>query len=97
MLANLQPADGGRHLTPLQRVAGSRGGEKQEHMFEVVSGKLTALPFKPTFVSAFNQGSLLLRESDGTALAITAPITFRLKYTLPINLANFVLTGTYDV
>eukprot|EP00965_Chrysotila_dentata_P091284 3013999-Pleurochrysis_carterae.AAC.1 len=35
LLANLQPADGGRHLTPLQHVAGSRGGEKQEHCFEI--------------------------------------------------------------
>eukprot|EP00965_Chrysotila_dentata_P162586 5368300-Pleurochrysis_carterae.AAC.2 len=96
-LANLQPADGGRHLTPLQHVAGSRGGEKQEHMFEVVSGKLVALLFKPTFVFAYNQGSLLLRESDGTALAIIAPITFRLRYTLPKNLADYVLTVTYDV
>eukprot|EP00965_Chrysotila_dentata_P097927 3237682-Pleurochrysis_carterae.AAC.1 len=31
MLANLQPSDGGRHLTPLQQVAGRRGGNKQEH------------------------------------------------------------------
>eukprot|EP00965_Chrysotila_dentata_P259965 6213741-Pleurochrysis_carterae.AAC.5 len=98
LLANLQPSDGGRHLTaPLQHVAGSHGGEKQEHVFEIVSGKLVALIFKPTFVFSHNQGSLLLRESDGTALAIIAPITFRLRYTLTVHLADFVLTVTYDV
>eukprot|EP00965_Chrysotila_dentata_P247905 6208032-Pleurochrysis_carterae.AAC.1 len=97
MLCNLQPADGGRHITPIKQIAGSRGGEKHEHVFEIVSGKLVALFFKPTFVFAYNQGSLLMREEDGTVLAVIAPITFRLKYTLPLNLTDLVLSVTYDV
>eukprot|EP00965_Chrysotila_dentata_P189942 6173609-Pleurochrysis_carterae.AAC.2 len=97
LLANLQPTDGGRHLTPLQHVTGSRGGEKQEHVFEIISGKLAALFFKATFLFSHNQGSLILRESDGKALAIIALITFRLWYTLPLHLADFVLTVTNDV
>eukprot|EP00965_Chrysotila_dentata_P009015 293059-Pleurochrysis_carterae.AAC.1 len=62
----------------MQHIAGSRGGEKQEHCFEIVSGRLAALSFKPTFVFAYFQGSIMMREDDGTALAILAPITFRL-------------------
>eukprot|EP00965_Chrysotila_dentata_P113916 3766506-Pleurochrysis_carterae.AAC.1 len=94
-LCNLQPADGGRHVTPLKHIAGSRGGDKQKHMFEIMPGKLASLFFKSTFVFAYNQGSLLLREEDRTALAIIALITFRLKYTLPLHLADLVLTVTY--
>eukprot|EP00965_Chrysotila_dentata_P251538 6210114-Pleurochrysis_carterae.AAC.1 len=95
LLATLQPADGGCHLSPLQHVAGSRGGEDQEHCFEIVSDRLAALFFKPTFVFAYMQGSLLLREEDGKALAVLAPITFGLKYTMPEHLTDFVLTITY--
>eukprot|EP00965_Chrysotila_dentata_P241591 6204371-Pleurochrysis_carterae.AAC.2 len=95
-VCNLQPPDGGRHVTPFIQVAGSRGGDKKEFTFEIVSGALTALFFKPVFVDPRNQGSLYLRE-DGNAVAIIPPLTFRLRYTLPTNLADFVMSVSFDV
>eukprot|EP00965_Chrysotila_dentata_P225331 6194682-Pleurochrysis_carterae.AAC.3 len=32
---DLQPTDGGRHLTPYNQVAGTRGGDKKEYAFDV--------------------------------------------------------------
>eukprot|EP00965_Chrysotila_dentata_P255718 6212316-Pleurochrysis_carterae.AAC.1 len=95
-VCNLRQLNSGRHVTAYQQVAGSRGGEKQEFMFEIVSGSLTAAFFKSTFNNPKNQGSLYLRE-DGNVVAIIPPITFRLRYTLPLHVADFVMSVTYDV
>eukprot|EP00965_Chrysotila_dentata_P254592 6211930-Pleurochrysis_carterae.AAC.3 len=50
LICNLQPADGGRHVTRYQQLAGSRGGEKKEYLFKIISGSLTAMFFKTTFI-----------------------------------------------
>eukprot|EP00965_Chrysotila_dentata_P088988 2937652-Pleurochrysis_carterae.AAC.1 len=60
MLLNLQPTDGGRQVTAYRHVAGSRGGDKQEYNFEIISGVLASLFFKTTFIDPRNQGSLYL-------------------------------------
>eukprot|EP00965_Chrysotila_dentata_P258163 6213125-Pleurochrysis_carterae.AAC.2 len=96
LVANLQPSDDGRHITPLRQTAGSRGGEKQEHEFEIVSGALVAAFMKSTFVESYCQGSLLLRD-NGNVFAVIAPMTFRLKYSLPVHRAELLMTVTFDV
>eukprot|EP00965_Chrysotila_dentata_P139100 4600111-Pleurochrysis_carterae.AAC.2 len=77
----------------MRQLTGTCGGEEYKHVFvlvsdKLVSDKLVALFFKPTSVSSYNQGSLLLRDEDGAVLAIIAPATFCLKYTLPLHLTD---------
>eukprot|EP00965_Chrysotila_dentata_P237431 6201905-Pleurochrysis_carterae.AAC.2 len=56
-LCDLQPKNGGGHLTVLRQEAGQRGGDLQHWTFSIVSGDLVALFFKSTFVFGTQQGS----------------------------------------
>eukprot|EP00965_Chrysotila_dentata_P063683 2110020-Pleurochrysis_carterae.AAC.3 len=94
-LCELQPKNGGRHLSVLKQHAGQRGGDLQHYSFDVISGDLVAAFFKSTFVFGMQQGSVNVRD-DGTVLAIIAPMTFTLKQKLPLHLNEPVMTVVVD-
>eukprot|EP00965_Chrysotila_dentata_P110549 3652609-Pleurochrysis_carterae.AAC.1 len=95
-LCDLQPANGGRHITTLKQDAGQRGGDQQQRSFEIVSGDLVALFFKSIFVYGKQQGSVHISK-DGTVLAVVAPFSFTYKHKLPAHENDPVLTVTVDI